>query len=198
MITMRPVLEIGRSDGFDLWPTAEIEPFEFLALGADLTSAGVGTAVMSLALANNIDERAADSVADTLHGLFTMDALLAPGGMRVVDDAAGVTLVPGCCNGIEDRQDWYDLLDGRTPVDFGHDPMPGAELCGDRVRLIVDVRRDGSPVIELSPNELRALLAGAEQDLAGFHVLATGWVTRHLPDHAGLLPAALARALVLP
>lgn len=48
---MQPVLEIHTSDGFDLWPVAEIEPFGFLALGGRLSPAEVGTAVMRIAVA---------------------------------------------------------------------------------------------------------------------------------------------------
>jgi hypothetical protein len=196
---MRPVLEIGRSDGFDLWPIAEIEPFGFLALDGSRTSQEVGTALMSLALNNDTeDDRPAEPVAAFLHGLLTMDPLFAPGGMRVTDDATGVTLLPGCCNGIEDRQAWYDLLDARFPVYFGHSPTPGAELRGDLIRLTVDTEEDGSPVIELSVDELRALLAGAERDLIDFGALATEWITGNLPEHAEPLSAVLARALVLP
>jgi hypothetical protein len=198
VISMQPVLEICRHEGFDFWPIAEIEPRSFMALGGTLTSAEVGTAVMGLAIANGDLEAEAESRAEVLHGLLTFDSLFAPGGFRVIDSATGTTLLPGCCNGLEERQDWYDLLDGRDLVGFGHDPAPSARRRGEQVRLTVDTDQDDSPTIDLSIAELRTLVAGAERDIADFLVVATEWVARHLPEHAQPVSAALVRAMALP
>ncbi|MFJ8871449.1 hypothetical protein ACIRD6_37600 [Streptomyces sp. NPDC102473] len=44
MIVMQPVLEMYASDGFDLWPVAEVQSFAFLPLSGELSPAEVGTA----------------------------------------------------------------------------------------------------------------------------------------------------------
>lgn len=49
MIAIQPVLEIYALDGFDLWPVAEIEPFDFLPLSGGLSPAELRTAVMRIA-----------------------------------------------------------------------------------------------------------------------------------------------------
>jgi hypothetical protein len=46
-------------------------------------------------------------------------------------------------------------------------------------------------------DELRRLIAGAEQDLRDFVRLAGGWAERQLPERAAAVTAALARALDL-
>ncbi|MGW1995302.1 hypothetical protein [Embleya sp. NPDC001921] len=202
---MQPVLEIHTPDGFDLWPVAQIEPFGFLALGGGLSPAEVGTAVMRIAGCNDIDPdgdrpaRPADALGSFLHGLLTFDHLFAAGGLRVTDDAAGVTFLPGCCDGLEDWRDWHGLVDGNALLGFGHDPVsPVAERFGDTVRLTVDAEMSDSPVIELSVAELRHLLAGAERDMADFLALATDWASGHLPGRRAAVTAALARVLDLP
>ncbi|WP_406268405.1 hypothetical protein OHT93_14065 [Streptomyces sp. NBC_00191] len=204
MIVLQPVLEIYGPDGFALWPVAEFEQYGFLPLSGALSPAEVGTAVMRIADYNGIDPeddsppRPTDPLGSFLHGLLTMDDVLSPGGLRVTDTAIGITLVPGCCNGLEERHDWLEVLDSDGGGYFGHAPSPLVERLGDTVRLTVDAERDDSPVIELPVAELRQLIAGAERDLAEFLGLAAGWAAQHLPNHAASVAVALARALDLP
>jgi hypothetical protein len=206
VIEMQPVLEVFKSEEFSLWPVAWSKPFGYLPLSGALEPIEVGTAVMGIAKANEVDHeddrppRPADPPGDFLHGLLTMEPLFAPGGLRVTDTATGTTLVPGCCSGIEDWREWFMVVDGHTSTDFlDHDPYPLAERHGDIVRLIIDAERDDSPEIELPVTDLSRLLADAERDLIAFHDLAASWAERYIPAHAALLAAALARALdVLP
>ncbi|WP_030320905.1 hypothetical protein [Streptomyces flavochromogenes] len=205
MITLHPVLEILGTRDFDLWPVVESEPYGFLPLSGRLGTAEVGTAVMRIAEYNSdetADEgrppRPTDPLGSFLHGLLTVEELSAAGGLRVTDTATGVTLLPGCCNGLEERRDWFEVLDGDGWAGFGHDPSPLAERVGDAVRLTVDVERADSPVIELPVTDLRRLLADAERDLTGFLRLADEWTARYVPDHATAVTGALARALALP
>jgi hypothetical protein len=207
VIVMQPVLEIYSTDGsngFDLWPVAEIEAFGFLPLSGELSTAEVGTAVMRIVACNDIDPdgdrppRPADPVESFLHGLLTFDTLFAAGGLRVTDDSTGVTFQPGCCDGLEDWRDWHQLVGDGRRLGFGHDPSPVAERSGEAVRLTVDAEQSDSPVIELSTTELRDLLTGVERDLADFLSLAADWASRHLPAHCVSVTAALARVLGIP
>jgi len=205
VITMQPVLEVSASDGFDLWPVTDVGSFGYLALSGELTPLEVGTAVMRIARCNDVDPeqddrppRPADPMGSFLHGLLTFDSLFAAGGLRVTDSVTGVTFLPGCCNGLEDWREWHQVLESEWQIGFGHDPDPGAERRGETVLLTVDCERSDSPVIELPALELRRLLAGAEDDLAGFLLLATDWADRPLPHHAVPVVTALARALDMP
>lgn len=147
-----------------------------MSLDGALSAAEVGTAVMRITDCNDIEPEAgshpqkpADPLDAFLHELLTLDDLFASGGLRVTDTVTGVTLLPGCCNGLEERGDWLDVLDGDGWASFGQDPFPLAERLDDgTVRLIVDAERDDSAVIELPAAELRHLLAGAERDLTDF------------------------------
>jgi hypothetical protein len=208
VISLQPVLETYSPAGFGLWPVADSAPHGFLALDGTLDPDRVGTAVMRIAACNDVDPahdgrppRPADPLGSFLHGLLTMpDPLFAAGGLRVTDSVVGATLVPGCCAGLEDWREWFDVVgaDRDGGRGFGHDPSPMAERVGDTVRLTVDADRDDSPVIEVPVAELRLLLAGAERDLAAFLQLAADWAAAQLPGHAGPVTAALARALDMP
>ncbi len=205
---MQPVLEIYVPADFSLWPVAEGESSGFMALSGRLTSAEVGTVLMLIARCNDIDPdpgagddrlpRPADPLASFLHGLLTFDDLFAAGGLRVVDGSTGVTLLPGCCSGLEDWRDGYSVIDGTGCAFLGHDPDPVVELAGDSVRLVVDIEQSDSPVIELSAVEFRRLLDGVGRDLTDFLALAADWVRRHLPDHAEPVIGALVRVLAVP
>lgn len=205
VIVIQPVLEIHASDGFTLWPVAASRPYGVLPLSGALDPAEVGTAVMRIADCNNIDPedddrppRPADPLGGFLHGLLTMDDLLASGGLRITDTATGIALLPGCCNGLEEWRDWFEVVDGDGWASFGHDPSPLAERHGGAVRLTVDAEHDNSPLIELPVTDLRRLLADAERDMVDFLRLAAAWAARHLPDHATAVTSALGRALDLP
>ncbi|MFJ2438777.1 hypothetical protein ACIOWM_36795 [Streptomyces anulatus] len=208
VIVMQPVLETRASDDFSLWPVAEGASSRFTALSGNLTSAEVGTALMLIARCNDIDPdpgagddrppRPADPLASFLHGLLTFDDLFASGGLRVVDTSTGVTLLPGCCSGLEDWRGMYAVLDGGASPFLGHDPDPVVGRSGDSVRLVVDFEQSDSPVIELSAVELRRLLDGVGRDLADFLALASDWVRHHLADHAEPVIGALVRVLAVP
>ncbi|MFF5787890.1 hypothetical protein ACFY8P_23345 [Streptomyces sp. NPDC012693] len=90
------------------------------------------------------------------------------------------------------------MLEGTGSSYFGHDPSSAAERVGDSVRLTLDAYANGnSPGIELPVDQVRALVAGAQQDLRDFLSLAGTWAEQHLPAHAAEVTAALARALHL-
>ncbi|WP_328863523.1 hypothetical protein [Streptomyces sp. NBC_00306] len=202
---MHPVLEISAADDFALWPVGEHESFGYLVLNGELTPAEVGTAVMRIACCNDFEPEEehgpcpTDPLGTFLHGLLTMPDLFAAGGLRVTDNATDTVFVePGCCNGLETWRDWLEVLDGTGSAYFGHDPSSMAERVGDIVRLTLDAdATDGSPVIELSVDQVRRLVTGAQQDLQDFLKLAGTWAEQHLPAHAAAVTAALARALDL-
>ncbi|HET9382629.1 MAG TPA: hypothetical protein VFP69_17615 [Streptomyces sp.] len=202
MLVVQAVLETYPRGGFTCWPVADSPPDGFLPLDGSSSPAEVGTAVLRVADCNDIDPGAdgrppacADPVGAVLHGLLTADPLYAPGGLWFTDTATGTTLVPGCCEGMDDRHGWWDVADRGGRAVFGHDPSPCAERHGGLVRLTVDAERDDSPVIELSVTELRRLLSGAERDLRNFLSLAADWAARHLPGRADAVTSALGRAL---
>ncbi|CAM5722413.1 hypothetical protein SMICM304S_05284 [Streptomyces microflavus] len=148
VIVMQPVLEIYVPDGFDLWPVAEVEPFDFLPLGGELSPDEVGTAVARIAGCNDIDPdgdrppRPAAALDSFLHGLLTFDSLFAAGGLRVTNTSTGVAFLPGCCDGLEDWRQRTGFADDGRLLGFGHEPMsPVAERFGDTVRLTVDWSR---------------------------------------------------------
>ncbi|WP_199925931.1 hypothetical protein [Streptomyces sp. NRRL S-495] len=202
---MQPVLDYWDSDGFELWPVAEVDPY--LTLHGRLTPAEVGTAVMRIVGFNDLDPepwerprrppRPREPLDSFLHGLLTFDSLYAAGGLRVTDSATGTTFLPGCCAGIDEWRDWFDVLDDGGATFFGHDPVAQVERAGDTVRLLVDAESGDAPVIELPAAEARRLLAGVERDLTAFLALAAGWAAHHLPGHAGPVTTALAHALDL-
>ncbi|MGW6684253.1 hypothetical protein ACWGBO_30885 [[Kitasatospora] papulosa] len=204
-MVMQPVLAISAAADFALWPVSEHESYGYLVLNGELTSAEVGTAVMQIAACNDLEPEEEhgscpnDPLGTFLHGLLTMPDMFAAGGFRVTDNATDTVFVePGCCNGMETWRDWREVLNGSGCSYFGHDPSSMAERLGDIVRLTLDAHEsDSSLVIELSVDQIRTLVTGAQQDLQDFLSLAGTWAEQHLPIHAAAVTAAVARALDL-
>jgi hypothetical protein len=66
-----------------------------------------------------------------------MDDLVASGVLQITDTATGTTLLPGCCNELDERRNWLEVVDGNGWAFFGHDPSPLAERHSEVVRLNV-------------------------------------------------------------
>ncbi|TGZ15255.1 hypothetical protein DV517_02280 [Streptomyces sp. S816] len=169
---MQPVLEIFAADDFALWPVGEHESYGYLVLDGELTPAGVGTAVMRIADCNNFEP-------EEKHGPCPTDPLDAfLHGLLTLPD-------PFAAGG-------FRVTDRATDTVFVD---PG---CCNGLETWRDWdAEDGSPVIELPVDQVRALVTGAEADLRHFHSLAGTWGEQHLPAHAVAVTAALARALDL-
>lgn len=204
MLVVEAVFEAQVPEGFTLWPVAPCRPYSLHPLNGTLSPAEVGTAVASFAHANDIDPerngrppRPADPIGAFLHGLLTMHELFAAGGIRVTD-ACGAVFEPGCCEGLEDRAGWRDVIDGPGTASFGHDPTPLAERRENNVVLTIDAETPDSPTIELPAATLREHLAAAERDLAAFLTLVPTWAAHHLGGRAEAVTAVVTRALVLP
>ncbi|MER6230628.1 hypothetical protein ABT169_15980 [Streptomyces sp. NPDC001616] len=204
-MVMQPVLAISAAADFALWPVSEHESYGYLVLNGELTSAEVGTAVMQIAACSDLEPEEEhgscpnDPLGTFLHGLLTMPDMFAAVGFRVTDNATDTVFVePGCCKGMETWRDWLEVLNGSGCSYFGHDPSSMAERLGDIVRLTLDAHEsDSSLVIELSVDQIRTLVTGAQQDLQDFLSLAGTWAEQHLPIHAAAVTAAVARALDL-
>jgi hypothetical protein len=91
------------------------------------------------------------------------------------DTATGVTVLPGCCNGPDERHDWRQAVDGGRWASLGHGPSPLAERRGDTVRLTVDAELGNSPVIEL-PVTRRP--PSAERQARGAGCRSARWIYR--------------------
>ncbi|MEE1782477.1 hypothetical protein PUR71_06010 [Streptomyces sp. SP17BM10] len=198
---MQPVLETAAPADFGLWPIGTFTPHGFVVVDGATAPADLGTALASIAqgtvpLDGDAPDpaEADDPVGAFLSGLLTSPYPYAPGGFRVTDTGTGTVFDPGCCNGLDEWREWLEVLDGDGTGGFGHGPTPLAQRRGDVVRLTVDMDlKQDSPVIEVPVDELRALVARAEQDLRDFVGRAGRWAERHLPDHAAAIAAALAR-----
>ncbi|GAA1935953.1 hypothetical protein [Kitasatospora viridis] len=200
MIEMHTVLEVYEPDGFTFWPVAAVDRYGYLRLHGGMTPAEVGLAVQRIADYNDVDQemdQPRETVAALLEGLFTVDAQVVPGGLRVVDTSTGVTVQPGCCAGVEEWRCWRNVTADRSGPDLGHDPSPLAELRGGLVRLTADCEEPGSPFIELPVEEWEQGVDGIERDLRAFLRLAAAWAAETVPAHAELLGTILAAALEL-
>src|SRR5690606_23162434 len=187
MITVDPVLETHDAAGFTAWPIGAPPEDHFLALSGRMSPADVRTAMAVVFEYNGIpvthltDARLHRHLAET-------EGLLAPGGLRFRDTAAGVTIAPGCCSGLEDWREWWGVVHGRE-LWLGHDPALHVTQAEHTVRLQQD--DEDSPYIEITRDELSGLLTTAQQHLSGFLGLARRWAAATTPDAATRLISAL-------
>ncbi|MFD1536228.1 hypothetical protein [Nonomuraea guangzhouensis] len=198
MIIVDVVLETYDAVGFTAWPIAEPSSDRLLALSGQMSPAEVGTAMAVIFKYNHIPVvHAADMTEAHLEQhLAQREALIAPGGLRFRDATTNVEVTPGCCFGLENWRDWWDVVHGQEPW-LGHDPTPHIQHNGQVIQLRQDGLDTPAPPIEITRSELSNLLTTAQQRLTGFLNLAQRWTAGTTPGLAGRLIAVLDEHLMI-
>lgn len=216
MLIADAVLETIDVADFALWPVADLPPYGFLALSGRMSMPEVGTAMVILTDCNSgdsdgdnrldgdrhlEDDRPETDPAERVRRLIATDHLIARGGLRMRDAGTGVTVNPGCCCGLEDWNEWFDILNGDLPW-LGHDPSPRIEHTGHAIRLWPDggdaAEAPSTDPIELALADLPGVLRTVRDDLRGFLSLVERWAGRCVPSLGGELTARLEAALSPP
>ncbi|MER6509179.1 hypothetical protein ABT158_20305 [Nonomuraea sp. NPDC001636] len=190
MVIIEVVLETHDAVDFTAWPINERSNDRFLALSGRMSLADVGTAMAVIFSYNDLPiMNAADlTEAHLQRHLAERGGLIAPGGLRLRDTTTDVDVLPGCCFGLENWRDWWDVPRGREPW-LGHDPTPHITHVGHVIQLRQHF--EDSPSIEVTRDELSSLLTTAQQHFSGFLDLARQWATITTPGVADRLITAL-------
>ncbi|MEU7226057.1 hypothetical protein [Streptomyces chrestomyceticus] len=193
MLIIDAVMETYDAVDFTRWPVAAPSEDRLLVLSGEMSLRQVGTAMAVLTSGHEDDDEddheapapaaGAEAVARRLAHLLSVDLVTAPGGIRLKDTTTGTVIAPGCCFGLENWHDWYDLLDGDEPW-LGHGTVAHVEHDGPLVRVWPDTEASASRPVELPLAELPALLQTVHDDLKGFLALAEQWVHGYAPDLA--------------
>lgn len=190
MVTLTPVIEVGPSEVPSLWPITDLAGH--VPLSGCLTPGEVGT-LMHVIMVENLGPseawREGATPADLAEELLSMDGLIAPGGLQVHDSAAGLTISPSCCAGLEDWRGWAALPQGDAPF-LGHDPSPWVEILDDRFRVWPDDRPEQlaqDRFIDIPAAALAQLLQAVQRDLLGFMRAAETWALEVVPQYAPVL-----------
>jgi hypothetical protein len=193
MVIVDVVLETYDAVDFTAWPIAEPSSDRLLALSGQMSPAEVGAAMAVIFSYNRIPVEPAASLTQSHleQHLAEADALIAPGGLRFCDTATGVEVAPGCCFGLENWRDWWDVPLGRE-IWLGHSPTPQLEHQGQTIRLWQGNQDDSAVhAIDFTFSELRRLLISAQQHLSAFLELVRPWATNIAPGLTGSLIAVL-------
>lgn len=160
------------------WPVLPDTGIPYLRLHAGMTDEEIGTLMFNGCLYNRV--AVSEEGAATLSNFIEGDGFVLPGGLRFSE--GGRRVVPGCCSGLEDWHEWLDVPNGGVGAWAGHDPSPELEHVDGRVRIWQDAKSEGVEFVEFEPDEMRALLARVETDLAGFLQRLGRWAERISPN----------------
>lgn len=202
MITIEPVIETFDAKGFTAWPVSTHIASQFLVLSGELTSAEVGTVMAVIAvynhnrIASSGEEDEHPSPAGLIQRIAQADSLIAPGGLRVRDTTAGLTVNPSCCCGLEGWQEWHQVAPWQSPW-LGHSPTPWVEHLGDKIRVWPDGGDEAVPTAGTSPIEILAsdfpgLIEDAHKQLQDFLDLLKPWALPLAGAAGGSLGSVLA------
>ncbi|MFI7633902.1 hypothetical protein [Nonomuraea sp. NPDC049400] len=196
MVIVEVVLETYDAVDFTAWPIAEPSSDRLLALSGRMSPADVGTAMAVIFSYNGIPvTHAADlTEAHLEQHLAEAEGLIAPGGLRFRDTTTNVNVSPGCCFGLENWRDWWNVARGQGAW-LGHDPTPHITHVGHIIQL--RQHDEDSPSIEISRDALSILLTTAQQHFSGFLDVAGRWAAITTPGLADRLISALDQYFVI-
>jgi hypothetical protein len=167
----------------------------WLALHGGCTDEQVGLFVA--VLANPIGGSPPSSLSRTIEDLLAQELIIIDGGLQLSDTAAGVSVNPGCCAGLEDWRDWSQVLAGGGSPWLGHTPDPEIEVAGDLLRVWRDRGHHGVR-LELPKASLPALMKDVHADLVGFLAAVADWTERlKSGPRGGALVQEIARLLAI-
>ncbi|MCW6009019.1 hypothetical protein K1W54_31425 [Micromonospora sp. CPCC 205371] len=209
-----PVLEVGSAGLAAPWPMVDnrsmpslpgrssVVPDRLLPLSGALGRDEVGLAVaVMVEYAGGDAIKAADGPSVLAAFVGSMDeaeALAVPGGLALVDAAAGVRIEPGCCFGLESWREWARVPAGESPW-LGHSPDPWIEHRPDgTVRVWAGSDTLTSGHIDTTTAALAGMLGDAERTLNEFVDRVGHWArATTTPDDAGAFVNLLRRGLRL-
>ncbi|MEU6786178.1 hypothetical protein ABZ912_43895 [Nonomuraea angiospora] len=188
---MDAVLETHGTADFTAWPIAEPAEDGILALSGRMSPAEVGTAMAVIFSYGDIPTAPISDLHHLLdRHLADAEALIAPGGLRVMDTATNAEILPGCCCGLENWREWRDVLH-RQAIWLGHDPDTDLEYLAGAVRLRQESGSRSTHEVEIQLDDLPALLTTVHLRLRGFLSLVGQWASETTPRAADRLVTVL-------
>ncbi|MFI9051972.1 hypothetical protein [Streptomyces sp. NPDC053427] len=203
MLIVDAVLETVDTADFSFWPVADLPPYRPLALSPRMSLLELGTALATLTDYNSRasgDDRPVTDADEQIRRLLEAEKVIAPGGLRFHHTDIGITVSPGCCCGLEDWREWFDVLTGETPW-LGHDPSPRIEHADTVIRLWPDggdaVTAPSTRPLEIPVGDLAGILQSVRDGMHGFLSLTEQWAASHVPSLAMDLVTKLDKDLAI-
>lgn len=195
VIRIDAVLETDGTADFTAWPVAEPAKDGILALSGQMSPAEVGAAIAVIFRYGDIPTVPISDLHHLLdRHLADAEALLAPGGLRVMDTATNAEILPGCCCGLETWREWRNVLH-KKDIWLGHDPDTDLEYIAGAVRLRQEPGPRSLPSpkheVEIQLDDLPALLTEVRLRLQGFLSLVGRWANEITPRAADRLVTVL-------
>ncbi|MFD3745961.1 hypothetical protein [Nocardia sp. NPDC058633] len=180
MIKMQAVVEVPNFD-FEPpqpWPVSSADPYSWVPIDGGCSDPEIGLFVSGLTCGREIVGPGGRE--NVVASLLAADALIQPGGLRLIDTDTGAFVVPGCCAGLEDWRGWADVLTGTLPW-LGHDPTPEVEIGVNELRVWQDsgANRDAAASVVVARSSLPDLLNEVQRDLIGFLSRVQIWTERN-------------------
>lgn len=152
--------------------------------------AGIGDeeigAVMYIACRYNSSETTneiiKESAVKTLKAFISEADFVLPGGLEFKENGE-VKVAPGCCGGLEDWHDWWDVASGETNIWTGHDPESLVEIDNEIIKIWNDREiKNEKWSIKFSVEEITENMKMVEQDLKDFLIRLAQWTKNIEPS----------------
>ena len=152
--------------------------FTDVRIHAGINEEEIGLVMLEACWMNIIDDDGKiikETASEILKEFVADEGFVLSGGL-VFKEKGEVKVSPGCCGGLEDWSDWFDVARGETNIWTGHSPESLVEVDGGIIKIWNDANsKDEAPSIELSIEELIENMKIVEKDLNDFLIRLANW-----------------------
>lgn len=147
----------------------------YIRLYAGIRDEEIGSVMLS-ACSLSSGEIIKETALETLHEFIANEGFILEGGLLFKENDA-IKVVPGCCCGLEDWQEWFDVPSGRCEIWTGHEPESLIEINDGNIKIWQDRQtKDENNSIEFTVEEMVEKLNQVEKDLQNFLFRLKQWI----------------------
>src|ERR1043165_4075980 len=133
--TIEAIVDIGSFENAIPW-TISKDKFFFVRLYPEITDEDLGSVMLSACSLASV-EIVKENPLKTLKAFVSDEGFVLEGGLLFKENGE-VKVGPGCCSGLEDWCDWFDVLNGEVDIWTGHDPSNLIEINKDIIKIWCD------------------------------------------------------------
>ncbi|HRH42501.1 MAG TPA: hypothetical protein PKY82_12815 [Pyrinomonadaceae bacterium] len=180
MKTIEAVIENSKFDKFLPWAASTIET-NYIRLYSGTNDEEIGSIMLSACSLSN-GELIKETGLERLKEFISNEGFVLAGGL-VFKENEEIKVIPNCCCGLEDWNEWLNVPSGKCQIWTGHDPESLIEINDGKIKIWQDRKsKSEDQSIEFTIDEMFEKLQYVEKDLKNFLFRLGQWTRFIAPE----------------
>lgn len=178
--SIEAVVEIGSFDEPAPWLVSNND-FFYIRIYSGISDEEIGSVMLSACLLSS-EDTIKETASETLKAFVSDEGFVLEGGLFFKENDE-IKVGPGCCCGLEDWREWFNVPSGKVDMWTGHDPQSLIEINDGVIKIWNDrEEKVENQSIEFTVEEMIEHLDKVEKDLNNFLFRLGQWVKNIAPE----------------